>query len=160
MECFFYHPAMAARANRSEGTEGGGRDPLLIAFGDVLRDFRKSRTELTQAQLSARAGLPSNAIGDLERGERTVKAEELKSICKVLQVGVRLFLEKVLLEQLAALGERAEGEEIEGAEPAQEPELLYFGVAVARSGGKPEDFVKILHRMIKMRGPVDGKEGA
>lgn len=148
---------MVARSKRSEESEGG-KDLLRVAFGDVLRDYRKSKPKLSQTVLSAQAGLPSNAIGDLERGERTVKAEELKSICKVLEVPVKAFLRKLQSAQLKALGETEESEEVAGFEPALETDLFYFGVAVMRSGGKPDDLVKILHKLIHLRGAGNGKE--
>src|SRR5688572_14267789 len=100
---------MAAKTNQSEASEEG-RDLLRVAFGDVLRDCRKdSKPKLSQAVLSAQAELPSNAIGDLERGERVIKAGELKRICKVLGIPVKVFMERVNRAQLKALGEPESG---------------------------------------------------
>ena len=122
-----------------------------------MRACRKRKPKLSQTILSAQAGLPSNAIGDLERGERTIKAQELKNICKALEIPIKVFLAEVNNAQLRALGEpeTTSSSQLGRSETAQEPDLFYFGVAVARSGGDLGSMVKTLHRMIKEQGPKE-----
>lgn len=145
---------MVAKSNPSEGT-GEGKDVLRVGLGVVLRDFRKRiKPGLTQAQLSAQARLPSTAVGDLERGERTIKGPELKSICRVLGVEVKDFMERVKRAQLRAMGE-PEGDEPEEAASAKAPDL-YLTVPV--TGGDLDGVVRVLHRMIKARRPASPEE--
>lgn len=145
---------MAAKSNPSEGA-GEGKDVLRMGLGEVLRDYRKKlRPGLTQAQLSAQAQLPPTAIGDLERGERTIKGPELKSICRVLGVEVKEFMERVKKAQLRAMGE-PEGEEAEEAGSAKAPDL-YLTVPV--TDGDLDGMIKVLHRMIRARRPASPED--
>lgn len=122
-----------------------------MGLGKTLRDYRKKmKPRLTQSQLSAHAQLPSTAVGDLERGERTIKGAELKSICKVLGVEVKDFMERVKRAQLRAMGE-PEGGEPEEAASAKAPDL-YLTVPVM--DGDLDGLVRVLHRMIKARRPA------
>lgn len=151
LRCLFYHSRMAAKSKQSEES-GDGKDLLRVAFGRVLRECRKEiRPKLSQAELSVRAQLPSNAIGDLERGERTIKAGELKRICQELGISARTLLERVKREQLKALGE-PESEDLDETPPAKAQNQFYLTVALA--GSKPEEILRIMHRMILARGPV------
>ena len=47
------------------------KDPLLIAFGERLRECRHM-AEMTQEELAAAAGLHWTYIGQIERGERNL----------------------------------------------------------------------------------------
>lgn len=47
------------------------KDPLLIAFGEHLREFRFG-AEMTQEELAEAAGLHWTYIGQVERGERNL----------------------------------------------------------------------------------------
>lgn len=145
---------MAAKSNPSEGN-GEGKDVLRVGLGLVLRDYRKKRKPgLTQAQLSAQARLPSTAVGDLERGERTIKGEELKSICAVLGVAVKDFMERVKRAQLRAMGE-PEGEEPGEADALRSPDIY---VTVPVKEGDLDGAIRVLHRMIKARRPASPED--
>lgn len=145
---------MAAKSNLSEGDEEG-KDVLRVGLGEALRDFRKRLMPgLTQAQLSAQAQLPSTAVGDLERGERTIKGPELQSICRILGVEVKDFMEAVKKAQLRAMGE-PEGEETGEAAAAKAPDL-YLTVPV--TDGDLDGMIKVLHRMIKARRPASPED--
>src|SRR5262245_1503906 len=136
---------MAAKSNSSPET-GEGRDVLRVGLGAVLRDYRKKmKPRLTQDQLSAQAQLPSTAVGDLERGERAIKGAELKSLCKVLGVEVKDFMERVKRAQLQAMGESVD-EELEEAAAAKTPELY---VTMAVTDGDLDSAIRVLHSAIK-----------
>lgn len=151
----FYHSRMAAKSKQSEGSEEG-RDVLRVGLGEVLRESRKEiKPKLTQAELSARAGLPSNAIGDLERGERTIKGEELKSICKVLGIQIKVFMEKVKRAQLRAMGEPESSDE-----PQDTARLPDFFLTVPFAGGKAEDVIRMVDRVLKARKPASPEDEA
>lgn len=47
------------------------KDPLLVDFGDRLRDLR-FEAEMTQEELAEAAGLHWTYIGQIERGERNL----------------------------------------------------------------------------------------
>jgi transcriptional regulator with XRE-family HTH domain len=147
---------MAVKSKQSEES-GEGKDLLRVAFGEVLREYRKEiKPKVRQAVLSARAGLPSNAIGDLERGERMIKSGELKSICKVLGVSVKVFMDKVQRAQLKALGEPESGEGLDEAASAKAPDQLYLTLALA--GRNVEDVIRMVHRMINASGSPSPEE--
>jgi transcriptional regulator with XRE-family HTH domain len=147
---------MAAKSKQSEDPEEG-KDVLRVGLGVALRECRKQvEPKLTQAELSARAGLPSNAIGDLERGERAIKGEELKSICKVLGIQLKAFMERVVKEQLRALGEPKSAEELDGGAASAKVPDLYLTMALA--GNTPEEAIRIMHRMIRARGPASPED--
>ncbi|HWN45329.1 MAG TPA: helix-turn-helix transcriptional regulator [Thermoanaerobaculia bacterium] len=156
LQGLFYHPGMAAKSKQSEET-GEGKDLLRVAFGRVLREYRNEiKPKVRQAVLSARAGLPSNAIGDLERGERTIKAGELKSICKVLGVSVKVFMNRVQRAQLKALGEPESVESLDEAASTKAPDQLYLTLALA--GRNVEDVIRMVHRMINASGSPNPEE--
>jgi transcriptional regulator with XRE-family HTH domain len=77
-------------------------DLFLKSFGEVLRSERKKQ-KLSQQLLAVKAGLASNVVGDLERGNRTVRGGDLARLCLVLEVPVSSFLEKVAAAQIQAL---------------------------------------------------------
>lgn len=132
---------MVETAKPSEES-GEGKDVLLVAFGEVLRDYRKRmEPRPNQAQLSAMAGLAGTAIGDLERGERTVKGPELVPICRALGVRVRDFLLDVMKAQLLAVGEAVDEEPA----PKQAPPV-YLNVPFM---GDLDSTVQVLRDVIK-----------
>ena len=136
---------MAEKSKTSEES-GEGKDVLLVAFGEVLRDYRKSLDPWpTQARLSSLAGLSPSVIGDLERGERTVKGPELVSICRALGIPVRDFLVTVMKAQLLALGEPMDEKPAEEA-AAKAPNIY---LTVPFTGGDLSNTVDFLHDLIK-----------
>jgi transcriptional regulator with XRE-family HTH domain len=60
-------------------------DKDLIALGRQVRQLRKERG-LSQEELADRAGLHTNYIGGIERGERNVGVKALFKIAKGLGV--------------------------------------------------------------------------
>lgn len=125
---------------------------LQAAFGEVLRDHRKRMAPRpTQAQLSALAGLSPTVIGDLERGERTVKGPELVGICRALGVRVGDFLASVMEAQLRALGEPLD------EKPAEEWKApdIYLTLPFR---GDPESVVRVLYDVIKKLPKSEGRE--
>jgi transcriptional regulator with XRE-family HTH domain len=50
---------------------------------------------MSQHVLSIEAGMAPNAVGDLERGNRAIQAQELVRICAALSIPVPTFLEEV-----------------------------------------------------------------
>jgi transcriptional regulator with XRE-family HTH domain len=148
---------MAARSRRAGAAES--KDPLRLAIGSLIKSRRSGFRDLTQVALSTKAGLPSNAVGDLERGNRSIEGEELVRICIELDVPVLVFLEELrkslardlgrieqrLLEQR---GKRSPEREPRSAEPIEpedpvmypdDPTFLVLAVQVARAGGKGLD---------------------
>jgi transcriptional regulator with XRE-family HTH domain len=146
---------MAAKSKQSEGS-GEGKDVLRVGFGDALRECRKEvKPRLSQVELSVRAELPSNAIGDLERGERTIKGPELKSICRVLGLPVPVFMARVNKAQLRALGEPESSEGPNGTASARLPDLY---LTMALGANTPEEVIRMIHKMIKASGPARPEE--
>jgi transcriptional regulator with XRE-family HTH domain len=148
---------MAARSRRAGAAES--KDPLRLAIGSVIKTWRSGIRDLTQVALSTKAGLPSNAVGDLERGNRSIEGEELVRICIELDVPVLVFLEELkrslardlgrieqsLLEQR---GKRTPDWEPRATEPIEledpdmypeDPTFLVLAVKVARAGGRDLD---------------------
>ena len=130
---------------------GEGKDVLLAQLGKVLRDHRKKmKPRPNQAQLSAMAGLSPTAVGDLERGERTVKGPELVPICRALGIGVRDFLVEVMKAQLLALGEPVDEEPA-----AKQAPPVYLNVPFM---GDLDSTVRVLRDMFKKIPKPEGKE--
>lgn len=110
---------MAARSRRVASGEVEP-DFLRTSLGGVLRSWRRRQPGLTQQELSAKAGLPLNAVGDLERGVRAIKGKELKAIWRELGVSVPAFLEDVKLAQIKALQPgKDEGSDDAGSQPEE-----------------------------------------
>jgi XRE family transcriptional regulator, regulator of sulfur utilization len=59
--------------------------PRHRALGDALRELRKAH-DLTQETLGDRAGLTTNYVGDIERGERNVSIRALWQVADGLGV--------------------------------------------------------------------------
>jgi transcriptional regulator with XRE-family HTH domain len=140
-----------------ESQESGDiKDVLRVGLGLALRECRKEfKPKLTQAELSAQAELPSNAIGDLERGDRAIKGDELKSICKALGIQVNVFMERVKKAQLRAMGEPESSEE-----PQDAARLPDFFLTVPFAGGKAEDVIRMVDRVLKARKPASPEDEA
>jgi transcriptional regulator with XRE-family HTH domain len=77
-------------------------DPLLKSIGEVLRRRRKGRG-MSQQALAAAAGFTPGAVGELERGTRTIRSQEIVRLCLVLDIAVPDFLEEVKAAQVRAL---------------------------------------------------------
>lgn len=77
-------------------------DLFVNSLGEVLRS-RRRRMNLSQQVLSVKAGLAPHVVGNLERGNRTLRAHELVRICIALNVPSSVFLEEVKKAQLKAL---------------------------------------------------------
>lgn len=69
---------------------------ITQAFGQVVRTLRMAQF-LSQEELAERAGLHRNAIGFIERGERSPSIESLYAIAKGLGMSASSLL--ALLEQ-------------------------------------------------------------
>jgi transcriptional regulator with XRE-family HTH domain len=147
---------MAARSRRAGAAES--KDPVRLAVGSLIKSRRSGVRDLTQVALSTKAGLPANAVGDLERGNRSIEGEELVRICIELDVPVLVFLEELRkslardlgrIEQrlLEERGKRSPDREPRSAEPIEledpvypeDPTFLVLAVQVARAGGKGLD---------------------
>jgi transcriptional regulator with XRE-family HTH domain len=162
---------MAARSRRGGGS-GESKDPVQQTLAGLVKS-RRSYRGLTQAVLSTKAGLPRNAVGDFERGNRRVDGEELVKLCIELGVSVDDFLEEFkgeltkslrpieqrLREQRAGQTPDRESRTVEpvaedeyGFPPLPEdPAVLVLAVQVARAGGKDLEttirtVVRALHR--------------
>lgn len=63
-------------------------------IGTVLRDFRKE-SKITQEQLAKEIGVTPNAVSMYESGRRNFPMELLEPTCRVFNVEVREFLDRV-----------------------------------------------------------------
>jgi transcriptional regulator with XRE-family HTH domain len=61
------------------------KDPILVAFGQALRDARKT-AGLTQEKLADKAGLDRAYVGSVERGERNVALVNIVRLARALGV--------------------------------------------------------------------------
>lgn len=146
-------------------------DVLQIALGSVIRNHRKRQPKLSQMGLSIQAGLPANAVGDLERGARAINGKELVRICAQLGVPIEIFMEEVKSAQVKAL--RPLDEEIRGASEGRRPEdggpsssreipgqagnpsdLVFLNVGIARSGGDLTEMFNSLTQWMKQSAPA------
>lgn len=59
-------------------------DILPVAFGKVLRKYRLA-AGYTQMELAAEAGLHLNAVGLIERGERTANLQTVFMLARILK---------------------------------------------------------------------------
>ena len=62
-----------------------GKDRDLVALGSNVRRIR-GEDGLTQEELAARAGLSTNYIGEIERGQRNPSVKVLFAVAKALKV--------------------------------------------------------------------------
>lgn len=156
---------MAARSRTSEVDEG--KDLLRTALGTVLRERRKRVPKLSQMSLAIKAGLPANAVGDLERGVRTIKEDELIRLCIELDIPTEAFLAEVSSAQVRALrpldqklrgipggaaGQKSvdlrEGGGAMSGQARSSSDLVFFSVGIARPGGDlTEMFIALTQRM-------------
>ncbi len=67
---------------------------ILIQFGKKLRELRK-RNNLTQVELSERAGFDRNYIGMLERGERNPALLNIQKIAQVFNITLSEFFKDI-----------------------------------------------------------------
>lgn len=70
------------------------KSKLLVAFGDVIREFRKERG-YSQEELADRAELHRTYIGMIERGEKNVTLESISKLAKALNVTIPQLLKKM-----------------------------------------------------------------
>lgn len=160
---------MAARSrNREIDAEN---DVLQIALGSVIRSHRKRQPKLSQMGLSIQAGLPANAVGDLERGARAINGKELVRICAQLGVSIEIFMEEVKSAQVKAL--RPLDEEVRGTPEGRHPEgggsgssrhilgqagnpsdLIFLNVGIARCGGDLTEMFNSLTQWMKQSAPA------
>lgn len=60
---------------------------MLVKFGENLGEFRKA-AGLSQEELAAQTGLPSEHIEEIERGERNLSLETVHKIATALGIDV------------------------------------------------------------------------
>jgi transcriptional regulator with XRE-family HTH domain len=148
---------MAARSRKAGGSDES-KDPMRLTIGSLIKGRRNQIRDLTQVALSAKAGLPSNAVGELERGNRRLEGEELVRLCIELDVPVDDFLDDfkvALAKSLGPIEQRLRAQR-EGRAPdrapragrpvksdeddvltlPEDPTVLVLAVQVARAGGK------------------------
>lgn len=65
---------------------------ILIKFGKKIRLLRKER-QLSQEELSFRAGLHRTYIGMIERGEKNITLSNIEKIAKSLNIEIRDLFE-------------------------------------------------------------------
>lgn len=70
------------------------QEQLSILFGQVIRELR-NQNGLSQEHLAHRSGLHRNAIGLLERGERTPSIETLFALSKGLGIKPSTLIAKL-----------------------------------------------------------------
>lgn len=63
---------------------------LRVRFGNRLRELRKA-ADLTQEQLSEKAGISIDFIGMMERGIRSPSPETLEKLSEALNVDIATF---------------------------------------------------------------------
>jgi transcriptional regulator with XRE-family HTH domain len=67
---------------------------LPTVFGKVLREYR-TKKGWSQMKLAQEAGLHLNALGNLERGERSPSLRTVFVLCRALGVPVEEFVGEV-----------------------------------------------------------------
>ena len=67
---------------------------ILKQFGKRLKERRKT-ANLTQAQLAELAGVSTNFIGMVERGERNIKYTNIYKIISALKSTIEEFFKKM-----------------------------------------------------------------
>jgi len=68
------------------------QENLTKRIGRKIRELRRQRG-LTQMELAERVGVSFQQIQKYEKGATRISVERLDQICKVLGVGIHLFLE-------------------------------------------------------------------
>ena len=63
-------------------------------FGGMVRSNR-NRKNLTEEQLAGRAGISVNYLRGIERGEYSISWDIWLRICKILDLSVRDFMQRV-----------------------------------------------------------------
>jgi len=69
-------------------------DNPTVAFGRVLRKYREQK-DWSQLKLAEEADLHINAIGLIERGERSPNLPTVFALCRALDVSVSSFMASV-----------------------------------------------------------------
>ena len=64
-----------------------------VLLGSVLREYRENR-KMTQSEVAKLLHVTKMTISHWETGQRSMKAEDLKRYCKVLDVDVQEVLER------------------------------------------------------------------
>ena len=67
-------------------------------FRQLLIETRKA-AKLTQAELSAKLGLPQSYVSKYERGERRLDLIEFLQVAQVLEIDPLAFIEELLKSQ-------------------------------------------------------------
>ena len=67
---------------------------ILRQLGQRLKEKRKT-ANLTQAQLAELAGVSTNFIGMVERGERNIKYTNIYKIISALEITIEEFFKKM-----------------------------------------------------------------
>jgi DNA-binding XRE family transcriptional regulator len=63
---------------------------VLIKFGNKVRQFRKEKN-LSQEELSFKAGLHRTYIGMIERAEKNITLINIEKIAKALDIDISIF---------------------------------------------------------------------
>lgn len=74
-------------------TEREGNVDILQKVGNKIKEIRKIRG-ISQETLGEKAGLSSNYIGQIERGQKQVTLTTLVQIADALEVDISLFFEE------------------------------------------------------------------
>jgi transcriptional regulator with XRE-family HTH domain len=139
----------------------------MLTLGSLIKSRRNGFRDLTQIALSTKAGLPPNAVGDLERGNRSIEGEELVRICIALEIPVDSFLgdfKEALAKTLRPIEQRiqqqrgnrmpeprpaapVEPDELDGLTIPDDPTVLVLAVKVARSGN--QDVATVIQTMVR-----------
>ena len=70
---------------------------LITAVANTVRHFRKA-SDMSQETLADKAGLDRTYISGVERGVRNITIDSLEQIILALDIGVNVFLTKVIEE--------------------------------------------------------------
>lgn len=65
---------------------------ILVAFGERVRYYRKKK-DLSQEELSFKAGLHRTYIGMIERAEKNITLTNIEKIAKALGVNIKDLLD-------------------------------------------------------------------
>jgi transcriptional regulator with XRE-family HTH domain len=131
-------------------------DPIRQVWAKVVGARRRMRSDkLTQQGLSSKAGLPSIAVGALERGTREVTLEQLVRIAVALDIPAEVLIEEFkagLVEAMRPVEERLGGKpkrkSPDGSAESQGLDEYVMAVMVARIGGNEDDLVRMIRKML------------